>query len=282
MSESKALDWVELVHAGKPLDSAGVLAIDAHAHLGAYFNFYIPRPDAASMVEVMDRIGMARACISSIPACGADIPLGNEMTSAAVRAYPDRFIGYASVNPHYPERSQTELARSFDELGLLLIKVHPSIMQYPITGSGYEPTWRFASERKTVVLSHTWSGGAICAPKQFESLAKEYPDVTFLLGHSGGSPAGYVEAIAAAQKYPNIYLDICRSVMSPVWVERLVNEVGADRVLWGTDFPFIDPVYLVGRLACTTLSDEDKRKVFGQSAQALLRRVGALPSNGDE
>jgi len=276
VSENAGLDWIGLIKAGRPLSQGGVRVIDAHAHLGAYFNFYIPRPDAETMVEVMDRIGMELACICSIPACGADVPLGNEMTAAAVRAHPGRFIGYASVNPHYPERVRGELERSFDELGLSLIKLHPSIIEYPISGPGYEPVWRFASERRTIVLSHTWSGGSICAPRLFEPLARDYPDVTFILGHSGGTPVGYVEAIKVAQEHANVYLDICRSAMSRMWVERLVNEVGAERVLWGTDFPFIDPFYLVGRLACAELSDEDKRKVFGESAAALLTRVGAL------
>jgi predicted TIM-barrel fold metal-dependent hydrolase len=274
MSEQANLDWVGLVKSGKPLNQAGVRVIDAHAHLGAYFNFYIPRPDAATMVEVMDRLGTEKACISSIPACGADVPRGNDMTAQAVREYPGRFVGYASVNPHYPERVLPELERSFDELGLALIKLHPSIMEYSISGPAYEPVWRFASERRTVVLSHTWTGGGICAPKQFEPLARDYPDATFILGHSGGTKAGYVEAIEVAQKHPNIYLDICRSVMSRVWVERLVNEVGPERVLWGTDFPFMDPFYLVGRLACTTLSDQAKRQVFGESAAKLLERLG--------
>jgi predicted TIM-barrel fold metal-dependent hydrolase len=108
-------------------------------------------------------------------------------------------------------------------------------------------------------------------------VAKEYPDVAFILGHSGGTPAGYVEAIEVAQRHDNIYLDLCRSEMSPVWVERLVSEVGADRVLWGTDFPFLEPRYLVGRLACTTLSDQEKRQVFGESAARLLHGRDIAP-----
>lgn len=266
--------WIEWIRDGIPLNQVGVRVIDAHAHLGGYFNFYIPRPDAATMVEQMDRLGVEAACISSIPACGADVPRGNEMTAAAVRDYPGRFIGYASVNPHYPERVRPELERSFDELGLSLIKLHPTIVEYPITGPAYEPVWRFASERRTIVLSHTWTGTSTCAPKQFEPLARDYPDVVFLLGHSGGTPAGYVESIELANRCPNIYLDICRSEMSPIWVERLVNEVGADRVFWGTDFPFLEPRYLIGRLACSKLSDQAKRQVFGESVAALLKNRG--------
>lgn len=277
MSEQGSMDWLAWIRAGRPLNADGLTVIDVHAHLGAYFDFYIPRPDASTMVEVMDRLGIAQAWISSIPACGADVPRGNEMTAAAVRAYPGRFVGYASVNPHYPERVRAELERAFDELELRLIKLHPTIVDYSISGPAYEPVWRFASERRTVVLSHTWAGTSTCAPKQFEPLAKEYPDVVFILGHSGGTRAGYEEAIEVAQAHANVYLDLCRSEMSPVWVERIVNEVGSDRVLWGTDFPFLEPRYLVGRLACATLSDQAKRQVFGESAAKLLQGRGILP-----
>jgi predicted TIM-barrel fold metal-dependent hydrolase len=281
VSERTGFDWLGTIKAGTPLNQAGVNVIDAHAHLGPYFNFYIPRPDADTMVAVMDRLGMNKACICSIPACGADVPRGNEMTAAAVRAYPDRLIGYASVNPHYPERVQAELARSFDELGLTMIKLHPTIVEYPVSGPAYEPVWRFASERHTIVLSHTWAGTPTCSPKHFEPLAKAYPDVIFVLGHSGGTPAGYVEAIDAAGKYANIYLDLCRSDMSRTWVERIVNQVGAERVLWGTDFPFIEPSYLIGRLACTTLSDRAKRQVFGDNMARLLEERDILsPTKG--
>jgi predicted TIM-barrel fold metal-dependent hydrolase len=278
MSAGTNLDWIGMVKSGRPLSQHGLTVIDAHAHLGAYFNFYIPRPDAATMVATMDRLGMQQAWICSIPACGADVPRGNDMTAAAVRAFPGRFVGYAAVNPHYPERMRGELERCFDELGLRLIKLHPSIVEYPVSGRAYEAVWRFASERRTIVLSHTWVGASTCAPRLFEPLARDYPDVTFILGHSGGTPSGYVEAIEAALKNPNIYLDICRSVMSRVWVERIVSEVGPDRVLWGTDFPFMDPVYLVGRLACTTLGDEAKRKVFGENAARLLGGTGRSPA----
>jgi predicted TIM-barrel fold metal-dependent hydrolase len=273
----ETMNWIEWVRKGIPLNQVGVRVIDAHAHLGGYYNFYIPRPDAATMVAQMDRLGVETACISSIPACGADVPRGNEMTAAAVRDYPGRFIGYASVNPHYPERVRPELERAFDELGLTMIKLHPTMVDYPIAGPAYEDVWRFASERRAIVLSHTWAGASTCAPERFEPLARCHPDVVFLLGHSGGTPAGYATSIDVAQRCPNVYLDICRSEMSPLWIERIVTEVGAERVLWGTDFPFLEPRYLIGRLACCTLSDQAKRQVFGESMAALLQARNAAP-----
>lgn len=266
------LNWVKLVHSGQPLSRAGITVIDAHAHLGAYHNFFIPNPDASSMVAVMDRLGVTVACVSSLLACHADVPRGNEMTAAAVRAYPDRFIGYASANPHHPERVRPELERAFDELGLSLIKIHPSLMEYPVLDPGYEPLWQFAAERRAIVLSHTWTGSRYCSPDHFAPLAHDYPDITFILGHSGGAPGGYRQAIQVAREHPNVYLDLCRSTMSPAWVMRIIEGAGVERVLWGSDFPFFDPTYPLGRLACiATLDDRAKRQVFGGNMARLLR-----------
>jgi predicted TIM-barrel fold metal-dependent hydrolase len=103
--------------------------------------------------------------------------------------------------------------------------------------------------------------------------------VTYLLGHSGGVPVGFREAIEVAQTCPNVYLDICCSTMSSVWLERIVSEVGSDRVLFGTDMPFLDPTYLVGRLACAALGDADKRRVFGQNAETLYVRAQRVERN---
>ncbi len=63
--------------------------------------------------------------------------------------------------------------------------------------------------------------------------------------------------------------------MSPVWVTRIVESVGAERVLWGSDFPFFDPTFPLGRLACiASLDDQAKRQVFGGNMARLLREHG--------
>ena len=261
------------VREGLPLDD--VLVVDAHAHLGAYSEgrMYIPTPDEDTMVRLMDRMGVDVACISSLEAM-SDFRTGNERTARAVRKYPDRLVGLAVVNPHYPEEVGPELERCFEELGMKGIKIHPTCNDYPVDGKGYEEVWRFASERGAFVLSHTWQGSSTCGPKMLASVAEKYPDLPIILGHSGGNPKGYEEAIEVAKDHPNLYLDLCGSLITGAWVERIVEAVGADRVLYGTDFPFIDPFYEFGKVCFAGIDEEEKKKILGLNMAEILRRAG--------
>ncbi len=261
----------ETVEKGLPLKD--VLVIDAHAHLGTCIDnqMYIPSPDADTMVRFMNKMGVNQACISAILAF-PDYQRGNDLTAEAVSEYPKRFIGLAVVNPHYAENVRSELERCFDKLRMGGIKIHPGMNDYPVDGEGYEEVWKFASERKTFVLSHTWYGqdAPTCSPGQFVPIANEYPDVPIILGHSGGQSKGYREAIEAVKECPNLYLDLTGSIITGTWVERMVEAVGAERILYGTDFPFIDPFYEFGKVCYTRISEEDKEKILGLNAAKII------------
>src|SRR5664280_3876318 len=78
------------------------LIIDAHGHLGAWMQFYIPHNDAAGIVEVMDRCGVNAIAISGMLSIGPDYKAGNQAVAEAADAFPGRFIGYVTINPNYP------------------------------------------------------------------------------------------------------------------------------------------------------------------------------------
>ena len=85
---------------------AGAEVIDAHAHIGPWFNFRIPHPYADGMLRTMDHAGVHVAWITADASIGPDFRLGNALVAEAVAAHPERFRGYVTVNPHYPEESQ--------------------------------------------------------------------------------------------------------------------------------------------------------------------------------
>jgi len=173
-------------------------------------------------------------------------------------------------NPRYPEQVRNELQRGFDTLGLCAIKLHPTLHNYGILEPACEEIWRFAEERSAFCLIHTWEGDARCSPGAVGQVAKAHPTVPFLLGHSGGTPAGRREAIAVASERPNVYLELCGSLLSRTEVPWLVNEVGAERVLFGTDAPWLDPRIMLGKVALSGLSDEQMQLVLGENILRLL------------
>lgn len=95
------------MQAGQPL--TGVLILNCHAHTGSAYNHPAKHSDAASLVHVMDSLGIDRACVSSSLAIGPDVRLGNDQVLQAIDQFPDRIVGAAVVNPRYPSEIEPEL-----------------------------------------------------------------------------------------------------------------------------------------------------------------------------
>jgi predicted TIM-barrel fold metal-dependent hydrolase len=79
------------------------------------------------------------------------------------------------------------------------------------------------------------------------------------------------QALDAARAYPNIYLETCSSFRTPGVIEQLVAEAGADRVLFGSDTPLMDPRCQIGKIITAAIDDTAKRMILGENAQRLLR-----------
>ena len=256
----------EKVINGAPLTNE--LVIDSHCHMGFWANFNVPRGDAAGMVSAMDRLGI-KACVAAHhSSIGPDFRFGNDEALKAMADFPGRIYGYATVNPNYPDEMADEIERCISA-GMVGIKLHPEMHKVAVDDERYRPAWEYANERGLPVLSHTGTAG-LNPIKSFEKLAEEYLDAIIILGHAGFGSEGARQSIEAGRKYPNIYPEITGSTIVYGTLERMVRELGADRVLFGTDLPFLDPRPQIGRVAFAKISDEEKRLVLGLNAQRIF------------
>ena len=87
--------------------------IDAHAHVGPVYNFFVPFNDGHGMVKSMDLLGIETTVISSNAAITADVCFGNQYTHEVIKTASGRFLGYFVVNPHYPEKMGEDISRYF-------------------------------------------------------------------------------------------------------------------------------------------------------------------------
>lgn len=249
--------------------------LDSHGHLGPYGRFYISRPSAADVVSTMDGCGIDLCAVSSHLAIDADAVRGNEETMTAVQAHPGRLVGWIVANPHQdPER---ELHRWGTQPGVVGLKLHPDLHRYRIDGPAYQPVWEWAAAVQRPVLVHTWSHSPFDDPSMLVPLAERYPGTTVLLGHCGASPDGYRASIEAALRCPNIVLETSGSSMTGPWIRRLVDAVGHDRVLFGSDMPFLDPRYPLGRFLGAELDDEATTAYLSGN----FARIAGLPERVD-
>ena len=257
---------LEQVRQGKPI--TGIEIIDIHAHLGRW-GFSVPDVTPGGIVESMDRIGIAKTVVAPMPRISAeDASRGNREVFDAMRAYPGRLLGYVHFWPSSAEEVGAEMERCV-EAGCTGVKLH-NVNGFPYTHPAYAPALAVASERRMPVLVHTWAQEADF--NQCREIAERYPGVSLLLAHSGSDNVeGYVRI---ARECDNVYLELAMSLSPRGLVQRLVEEAGVDKVVWGSDVCFLNQAQQLGKVVGADLSEQDKVKVLSTNAQRILARAG--------
>ena len=251
----------------------GIRVIDFHAHVFRQDSAGM-KNDPALMLHAMDSVGVDVACVNHIN--HPDGATSNDLTVRFVAQHPDRFIGFAYVSPTMPQRIIPELTRAIDELGFAAIKVYSPTTPWALNQPQWDPIYQFADERGLAILFHTGPSPR-AQPRYLSEIAPRFPRAKFVAGHSGNTPEERAQAIAAAQAHPNVYLETCSTFYTPGVIEQLVDEAGADRVLFGTDMPLMDPRPQLGKIITAHITDEAKRKVLGGNARRLLGDRTVVP-----
>lgn len=242
--------------------------LDFHAHLGTWPNFSQVYPDVAALQRAMDCCGIDRIVASHTLTLTGEFSRGNEQTEKISTAFP-RVLGYVGVNPHYEKESLAQLDRYLGKGCFCGIKLHPETHQYRIADECCQSIFRRAAQVRCPVLIHVMSEQCV---RDCEKIAAQFPEVPLIMGHSGG--VAYRElAVKTCCDAPNVYFDLTASVMEEGCVEWMVETAGADRVVFGSDVPFVDPKHSVGQVLYSRLSAADKRKIFSENAKRILSGV---------
>ena len=246
---------------------AGYQVIDFHGHVGRWDAFAMG-DDPAPMLRAMDAVGIDRSCLFNI--FHPDGRSGNDQTAAFVAQHPDRFIGFAYVSPMLPETVGPELKRAIDELGFKAIKIYSPYTPYPLDHPAWDPA-RARREQGDPARGARAGRRALFPPAPPAHPAPRAPTPTFVAAHAGNAEPFRGQAIAAAQAWPNFYLETCSTFRIPGVVEELVSKAGAARVLFGSDVPLMDPRPQLGKIITADIDAEAKRLVLGANAHRLLK-----------
>jgi hypothetical protein len=264
---------LDAVREGRPLTEEFVF--DAHAHLAhdgcmGVGICALPYNDAAGLVGSMDRLGIDRALVSSWGGIALGDRDGNDVTLRAVERFPERLVAFGTLNPHYPELFEAEFERVFASDRVRGFKPYPPCQHYALDGERNRPLLAWANERAAPVLCHAGLGGHCVTPEQLDKLGPEYPRASFLFAHVGQSYAVAEKCVDVCRRHPNVYCEITYTAITYGLIEYLVREIGAERVLFGTDCVMRDPAPQLGWVAWARISLEDKRKILGGNMRRLL------------
>lgn len=255
-------------------------AIDVHAHYGCYIRGGVdPRIEqfmTASAEEVVRRARKANIewTIASplralLPRGGGD-PIGGNDEAAATIANTDGMLQYVVVDPLTPATYE-QAAEMLQRPKCVGIKIHPEEHQYPIVEHGRK-IFEFAARHHAVVLTHSSEQNS--QADDFVPFMNDYPEVKLILAHIGhGWDGDLSHQIRAIQRcrHENAFADTSSSrSITPGLIEWAVKEVGASRILFGSDTPLYHAPMQRRRIDHADLSDSDKRLILRDNAIKLF------------
>ncbi len=248
--------------------------IDAHVHTGYVNLFFSPEVDAKSLLARMDTLSI-RYAVNLGSSRNLLTASSSEMEKAEAEFQESgrRLFYCGFFDPRRAKEDLAILTRAARGSGFRGIKIHPSFCGVSGDDPRYEPVWRFAAESALPIVSHTWSvssynpAQALSTPEKFERFVSRHPSVRFVLGHSGGRGEGRREAIRMAREHENVFMDTSGDIMDRHSLERMVAENVQRKVLFGSDYPWLDQrAHLCGVYLADISAD----------AKAMMLRENAL------
>jgi hypothetical protein len=250
----------------------------------AYFRTELPRHSVQEMADEFRRADILGVLFAWDAETATGLPpVTNDFVAGCARDHRDAFLGFASVDPLKGAAAVTELERGVRDLGLRGLKLHPTAQAFRPDDERFYPLWETAAGLGIPVTVHTGTTGlgagmpgggrmklAWSRPIYLDAVAADFPELQIVMAHPAWPWQD--EQLAVAFHKPNTWIDL--SGWSPRrFAPELVREIKGrlqDRVLFGTDYPFLRHEQWLGAFAELGVSDDVTEKVLLGNATRLL------------
>ena len=251
--------------------------IDSHTHIStSHFDGWHQKYDRISNAHIMEdlaRLGIDCIVTAPHPLLQERMQEANEMADLAAKEFPGKIYGYISVIPSCGmDAVKAEIAKysknpAFVGLKFLAGSHYHGKMELP----EYQYALDFADEVGCPVLCHEYAN--VPAQEEFADALENRHNMRLIIAHQAGGFAKFTRRMAPMiRDHENAYLEICGSMDNQLPMEAMVELVGEDKVLFGTDAINLDPKYEIGKVALSPLSDEAKKKIFAENYLRLLEK----------
>jgi len=257
---------LEKARAGEPL---GIDIIDMHGHMG---RFRIPIADlsARSIINAMDVAGIQKFFFSHMDCMTTNSNEAHDEMYETIRKFSSRFYGYISPFPYSKKSVKDEVSKRVAQ-GFSGIKLH-SANGFPYNSKEYDECYKIADDLCFPMLFHIW--GKEDDFNDIKEISRKYPNTSILMAHAGAAnEAGYIKI---AKECKNVYLELAYSASPRGLVKRLVDAVGAEKIIWGSDCYLFNMHQQLGKVVGARISDEEKTLIFAENAKRILARSTIL------
>ena len=264
------------------------MIIDIHAHLGNINFAPFWAADADRLEQYAAQAGVDYLCVSSARAIMYDTPEGNRELDSALRK-TTKLLGYVTVNPMFPETiSDLDLIDTNPKF--IGAKVHPDYHGYHVASSIARDYLDKVGDRVPLILFHVscMPGTGFADAGAILDFAERHPRTKIVMAHLAGifqnSVYPYFPNLQGLEKVSerhldNVYVDTAHTLMYeyPGVMERMVELIGPDHIVFGTDVPLQGPLqmhFAIEIIQALKLPDSEKEKILFGNANKIIRLRG--------
>ena len=179
--------------------------------------------------------------------------------------YGDRYIPGFMVDANHVKESKAAIDTARKEGIRLIGELIPTGMGWNFTDEGFREILNYARSGEFVISMHSNED-----VENMEMVAKDFPELSFVFAHPGEQKR-LTKHISAMKRHKNVYLDLSGTGLFRYgMLKHLVDEVGAEKILFGTDHPVCNPAMYVAGVMLEKLTDDEKALIFSQNAKRLL------------
>ena len=236
---------------------------------------------AEDIVHNMDEEGIDVSVVLNIGWSNHELCVEtNDYIMEAIARYPERLVGFCAVQPLAGDRAVKELERCVrggirgigelrcDTQGFDLAATN---MMSPIVDTALRNGLILLTHSSEPV-GHSYPGKGHIGPAILYRFVQAFPEATIVLAHWGGGLPFYALMPEVRKALANVYFDTAASpfLYQDAIFEHVTQIIGADRVIFGSDFPLITQGRIVKSVRSSNLTEEAKRLILGDNAQRIL------------
>ena len=244
-----------------------------------------PMATAEELIAAMDDAGIDRAVVLGMG--WTDRTLARQVNDYLLESasrYRDRLIPFCSVNPAWGDEAVREAERCA-RLGARGIgELHPDTQGFDLTSPEVMgPIMETVRQQGMLLLTHSsepvghrYPGKGATTPDVLLGLIQRYPDIPIVCAHWGGGLPFYNLMPEIRGTLQNSYFDSAASsyLYQPEVFSIAARLVGAEHILFGSDFPLLSPERVMRQVTAQPLTEAEKQAILGDNAQRLLGLSG--------
>lgn len=258
---------------------SGIANNQAFKGLCSAIDFNKMKPQTTKeVVQELDKYNVIKAVIT-----GRDCETtyesksNNKSVIEFVNEFPDKFIGFAGLDPHKGMHAIEELKTAIQEQGLSGAAIDPYLAQIYVNDAKYYPIYSKCCELNIPLVITTGPGTLVpnavidhVAPRYIDFVARDFPQLKIIVSH-GGYP-WVNEMIIVAQRNANVYIELSEYEFFPQSETYIhaANTIISDKVMFASAHPFVDFKDSLKNYEKLPFTPEVQEKVMFKNAAKVL------------